>query len=258
MNENRFNKKGEIYAKSRPSYPLEFMDYLYKKAILSKDSKIADIGSGTGLLTKCLLEQNSTVYAVEPNDDMRRVAERELQQFNRFHSIYGTAENTTLGDKSIDCITVGQAFHWFDKGLFRNECRRILKTEGKVVLVWNARVEQSEIVAAIAAINKRYCPNFNGFSENLMNTKFEKERFVDFFVGDYDIQIFENNIELDKNLFVDRNLSSSYAPNEEDKNYTSYIKALEEVFAKFSKAGFLTFPYSTRSYIGKVSGRLQN
>ena len=47
----RFSSRVENYIKYRPSYPLEIIDSLKKKNLLADDTIIADIGSGTGILT---------------------------------------------------------------------------------------------------------------------------------------------------------------------------------------------------------------
>ena len=166
MNENKFDGMGNIYAKFRPNYPQVFIDYLFANFGITSDSIFADIGAGTGILTKQLLEKKVKVYAVEPNDDMRKVAEANLSSFSNFILVNGTAENTTLVDNSIDIITVAQAFHWFDKQKFKAECQRILKPLGKVVLVWNSRDSASDLVMQNDLINRKYCPDFKGFSGN--------------------------------------------------------------------------------------------
>ena len=251
MNENRFDSKGEVYAKSRPNYPDEFIDYLYSEVGMTENSVIADIGSGTGILTKPLLQRGSKVYAVEPNDDMRKMAERDLQSFDGFTSVCAAAENTEIPDGSLDFVVVGQAYHWFDRALFQNECRRILKPDGKVVLVWNFRDEQSAIISENAEVNKRYCPNFNGYTEGMMEIANDDE-FTKFFVGDYDSKVFANSVSCDEIRFVGRSLSSSYAPIVTDDNYVPYIDALKELFSKFSENGVLIYPYLTCSYVGSV------
>ena len=83
MNETRFNGIGDIYAKYRPSYPQAFIEYLYSDVGINKDSIIADIGSGTGILTKQLLEVGNKVLAVEPSDGMRLVAEVDLKNLSQ-------------------------------------------------------------------------------------------------------------------------------------------------------------------------------
>ena len=45
---------------------------------------------------------------------MLTAAESLLAKYLNFHSVAGTAEATTLPDRSIDAIVAGQAFHWFD------------------------------------------------------------------------------------------------------------------------------------------------
>lgn len=83
---------------------------------------VADIGSGTGILSRQLLVRGLHVIGVEPNNDMRNVAEQSLNIHSRFISINATAENTTLKENSVDLVTVAQAFHWFDKKAFKIEC----------------------------------------------------------------------------------------------------------------------------------------
>ncbi len=110
-----FTDKADIYAKYRPSYPNEYIDYLFSANQLNSDRIVADIGSGTGIFSHQLLERGLHVIGVEPNNDMRNVAEQSLNIHSRFISINATAENTTLKENSVDLVTVAQAFHWFDK-----------------------------------------------------------------------------------------------------------------------------------------------
>ena len=118
MNIKKFDGKGENYSKYRPTYPKEFIDYINSIDGLNDDSIIADIGSGTGILSKQLLDIGKYVIAVEPNADMRVFAEHILGDYKNFTSVNATAENTTLNNHSVDLITVAQAFHWFDRDKF--------------------------------------------------------------------------------------------------------------------------------------------
>ena len=75
MNENIFNGIADIYDKYRPSYPHALFTYLCSEAGMNASTVVADIGSGTGILSKELLDICNLVYAVEPNNDMRKIAE---------------------------------------------------------------------------------------------------------------------------------------------------------------------------------------
>lgn len=101
-----FNDKADIYAKYRPDYPNAYIDYLFSANQLKEDRIVADIGSGTGIFSHQLLERGLKVIGVEPNDDMRKMAEQSLKLYTRFQSIKATAENTTLKEHSVDLVTV--------------------------------------------------------------------------------------------------------------------------------------------------------
>ena len=153
MNENIFNGRANIYDKYRPSYPQALFDYLRYEIGITYSDVVADIGSGTGILSKSLLNICKQVYAIEPNNDMRKTAQLKFALNNNYISIAGTAENTTLQNHCIDYITVAQAFHWFNRKIFKDECKRILKKDGQAILIWNCRDETNEIVQEIDAIN---------------------------------------------------------------------------------------------------------
>src|SRR5437879_9326158 len=136
---SRFSDRVENYVRYRPGYPPQALETLKAECGLSADYVIADIASGTGIWTRLLLENGNRVFGVEPNAEMRTAGERLLAGFSRFTSIKGTAESTTLPDRSVDLVTAAQAAHWFDRPRARREFLRILKPGGWLVLLWNER-----------------------------------------------------------------------------------------------------------------------
>lgn len=248
MNETKFDQKGSVYAKSRPQYPKELFARLMSDGIISSDSVIADVGSGTGIFTCQLASLVKTVYAVEPNDSMRRSAEAQYEAYANIVSVNASAEDTTLQSGAFDLVTAAQAFHWFNKDKFKAECRRILKPGGKVILLWNDRDEESEIIRRNAEINRAYCDGFMGFSDGMEVN--DKSQFDGFFAESCEVMEFPNSVTCDLETFVGRSLSSSFAPAPGSKNYNGYVAALTELFNALSSGGTVEYPYVTRCYVG--------
>lgn len=250
MNTHKFTGKAENYERFRPSYPLKMIDSLYQETGFNSSSLIADIGSGTGKFSELLLERKSSVIGIEPNADMRKTAEKRLTHFADYISSGETAEETKLASSSVDFVTAAQAFHWFDVKRFKEECRRILKPEGKVVLIWNSRVMKNKLIQENEKICREYCEHFNGFSGGIEK---HLEVFSVFFKeGSYDEQLFENNQLMDREAFIGRNLSASYAPEEGARNYEKFVKELSILFEKYCENENLLIPSVTKCYIGKV------
>lgn len=244
-NTEKFSHKAEAYASGRPSYAEDFLDALYSRHGFQPHSVIADVGSGTGILTEQMLARGSTVYAVEPNADMRITAERELGRYAGFHSVDGTAEHTTLGVGSVDFVTVAQAFHWFDETAFSAECARILKPRGKVFLIWNSRVPSAEINLRQKKIFEKFCPDFKGFSGGIRQ---DDAAIARFFRGKYCREEYDQPLRCDKQKFLKRSLSASYSLAEGDENYAPYLYALDALFDELAVAGVLTIPNKTVVY----------
>lgn len=251
MNTDIFTGKANNYAKYRPTYSREFIEYLYSDVGFKKESVIADIGSGTGILSELLLERSETVYCIEPNDDMMSIAKNVLENYKGFKPINAPAENTTLVNNSIDFITVAQAFHWFDTDQFKHECIKILKERGKVILIWNRMDMQTDIVLENEKINRELGSNFKGF-HNGINPDDNRALGTFFKNGKYERRQFDNDLIFAMDNFIGRNISSSHAPKEGDENYNSYISALKSLFDAYSVDDLLCIKNYTICYIGEV------
>jgi hypothetical protein len=106
------------------------------------------------------------------------------------------------------------------------------------------------LVIENAEICRNLCPLFNGFSGGIENTP---EVFDQFFRdGKYEYRTFRNDIEYNLDNFIGRNLSDSHAPKSTDPNYKEFVKALTELFIKYSTDEKIILPSITQSYIGKV------
>src|SRR5260370_32983942 len=108
----RFSDRVDDCGRYRPDYPGPFLELLMKECGLGKGRVVADVGSGTGMLTRLLLESGAQVIGVEPNAAMRAAAERALGREPRVRTGDGSAEATSLPDASADLITAAPGFHW--------------------------------------------------------------------------------------------------------------------------------------------------
>ncbi len=244
-NTTKFNQKADSYSLGRPSYAEAFIEMLYSRQGFNEQSVIADIGSGTGILTKQLLQRGSYVYAVEPNADMRCNAEAALKCFTKVKCVNGTAEHTTLENSSVHFITVAQAFHWFNVLSFKDECKRILKPNGKIFLIWNKKDPKSAVSIKQNLIFEKFCSDFVGSSGGIEEND---EKIKLFFDDSFERVQFDNPLFYDREKFVQRSLSSSYSLTKEDKNFSEYLNELNCLFDRYAKNGVLSIPNKTVAY----------
>jgi SAM-dependent methyltransferase len=246
----RFSDRARFYNKYRPSYPKEIIGLLRVECGLNPSSVIADIGSGTGILSEMFLRNGNLVFAVEPNKEMRKVAEDLLDEYPRFKSINGTSESITLEGHSVDFITVGHAFHWFDAGKTKLEFLRILKPGGWVVIIWNnRRTSTTPFLTAFEDLLRNYGTDY----KEVDPVYFDYQSLSGFFgENGYSIKLFENFQVFDFEGLKGRLLSMSFAPMEGHPNYEPMMDELERIFRRHQKDGKVIFEYDTRVYLGQM------
>jgi SAM-dependent methyltransferase len=246
----RFSDRAENYRRYRPSYPAAVIDLIRDTAKLELDDDVADIGSGTGILTRLLLEAGWKVYGIEPNAPMREAAESDLAGFPRFHSLAATAEKTLLPDASMAAITSAQAFHWFDREAARIEFRRILRPDGWVFLIWNEHE-----MSADSAFNHDYNALLDSLGENYVkiHAKRTHQHMETFFTREtYQMKTFYNPQEMTWEVLRGRFLYSSYVPPDGDPRQSPLLAELERIFHRHEQNGQVVFRQIAHVYLGQL------
>ncbi len=246
----RFSSRVAAYVRYRPRYPAAIVPALARECGLAPEAVIADLGSGTGFLAELFLENGNLVYGVEPNREMREAGARLLARYPRFTSVDGRAEATTLAAASVELVTAGQAFHWFDRPAARREFARILKPSGWVVLVWNVR---RKTATAFLRAYERLLLEYSIDYRTVDHSNVTDEVIADFFApGTFTVLSFENPQVFDYDGLEGRLMSSSYVPESGHPNHAPMLAALRGLFAEHQVAGTVTFEHDTRLYVGRL------
>ena len=132
----------DAYERARPGYPDEAVAWL-----LAGDStttavgaqKVVELGAGTGKLTAALTAAGHRVVATDPLGPMlRHLAHNAPDAL----AVHGTAEQIPVRRRWADVVVGAQAYHWFDLEHALPEIARVLRTGGRIALVWNLRDER--------------------------------------------------------------------------------------------------------------------
>jgi SAM-dependent methyltransferase len=212
---------------------------------LTPHSVMADIGSGPGISARMFLENRNTVYCVEPNDAMRAAAEQLIGDFPGFKSINGTAEDTTLPDRSIDIVISAQAFHWFDPERTRPEFERIIKPGGFAALIWNIR--QLEGTPFLVEYEQFLIDNANDYGA-VRHDNITDDEIAAFFKQGYKKATFDNEQIFDFAGLRGRMFSSSYMPAENTDRGRVVEKELRILFDKHAENGKIRVSYDTNVF----------
>ena len=245
---SRFDHRASFYSKYRPGYPRELLRILGREIGFDSRDVVADVGSGTGLLTRLFLENGNRVFGVEPNDEMRSYAEGALAGFRSFVSVRGRAERTTLPRKSVDLVTAGQALHWFDPAEAAKEFARISKPKGALCVVFNTR-KDDRFGRAYRAVVDRHERDFAKVPD------VDSEHLARYFKsGEYSEFVVPNEQSLDFQGLLGRLLSASYMPSPTDKKGFARLESdVRRLFGRFSTDGTVKLRYRTEVYLGRTA-----
>jgi SAM-dependent methyltransferase len=246
----RFSSRVEDYIRYRPSYPESVLSLLERECGLNAQARVADLGSGTGMLSQLLLRSGCEVIGVEPNADMRLAGDRLLASEPRFRSVEGRAECTGLKAASVDLITAGQAFHWFDLAAARPEFARILRRAGWVALVWNERLVQGKFLEEYEAALKRYSTDYASIDHRRMDAGVMDSFFG---AGKWRLATFPNEQQFGLDGVLGRLHSSSYAPPAGSEAYDRINEEVTRLFAACQCDGKVTLLYETKVYYGRLT-----
>jgi len=151
-----FGPAAGLYDSIRPSYPREAVQWAL--APLGPGSapvngsgawRVADIGAGTGIMTRLLADAGYDVVAVEPDSLMRT---RLVEATPGVTAVAGSAEELPFDDAGIDAAVAAQSYHWFEHSRAHTELARVIRPGGVFAAIWNHRDETVAWVAEYSRI----------------------------------------------------------------------------------------------------------
>lgn len=145
-----FGRMAAAYEAGRPEYPAASVAWMLAPvASAVRPPRVADVGAGTGKLTRAVAATGAEVVAIEPDAAMLEALRAAVPGIP---ALLGTAEELPLPDASVDAIVLGQAWHWVDPERGSAEVARALRQGGVLGLVWNVRDESHEWVRRMTDI----------------------------------------------------------------------------------------------------------
>jgi SAM-dependent methyltransferase len=247
----RFSDRVSFYDAHRPSYPVEVPEVLAAEGFLPPGAEVADLGAGTGKLSRILLDAGHRVIAVEPNAAMLADCARLLGEREGFRGVEGRAEATGLADGSVDLVTAAQAFHWFDPAACGRECRRILREGGGMAILWNVRrVDATPFMAAYEALLAAHGTDYHQVSHRGLTPEALDRLFGP---GRHRVRKLRYRQPLDREGLRGRLASASYLPAPGDPGYEALEPAIEALFEAHREDGRVTLEYDTVLYLGRFT-----
>lgn len=145
-----FGRMAQSYEAGRPEYPAEAVDFLLQPvASNGRSIRVADVGAGTGKLTRALVAAGADVVAIDPDPAMLEALREAVPGVPAF---IGRGEELPVPDAGLDAVLFGQAWHWVDPVPASAEAARTLRVGGALGLIWNVIDESVDWVAHMARI----------------------------------------------------------------------------------------------------------
>jgi SAM-dependent methyltransferase len=145
-----FGPHAALYDRVRPTYPSAAVAWALAPLGMGR-WKVADIGAGTGIMTRTLVALGHHAVAVEPDAQMRR---RLVETTPGAQVLAGGAESLPLADASFDAAVAAQAYHWFDRDRALPELGRVIRSGGVFGAFWNHRDEAVSWVGEYSRITE--------------------------------------------------------------------------------------------------------
>lgn len=245
-----FAAHAEAYARGRPDYPPQAIDWLRDDLALAPGKTVLDLGAGTGKFLSTLRKTGATMIAVEPVAAMRA---QLLAKNPDVAALEGAAEAISLPDASLDAVVCAQAFHWFATPRALSEIRRALKPGGMLGLIWNARDESVGWVRAITDIITPY----EGDAPRYYTGKWRDVFPADGFGPLAERRFPWVHTGAPERVIVDRTLSSSFIaalPAEEHAAVAARLRALIAATPSLAGKATVSYPYVTEAFAARKLG----
>ena len=156
------------YARYRDIYPDVFYRKIVARGLCVRGQTVLDLGTGTGVLPRNLYRYGAKWIGVDLSPEQIAQARRLSAQCGQEITYLVTAaEEVALPAASVDVVTACQCFWYFDAPRLTPKLARMLRPEGRLLLLYLAWLPQEDAIAAAseelssqAVVMKQLLQNF--------------------------------------------------------------------------------------------------
>ncbi|PLR75675.1 class I SAM-dependent methyltransferase [Bacillus sp. V3-13] len=241
MEKVNFGTVAKSYARSRNDIPNTLFESLQLRNVSFEGKKVADIGCGSGTLTRKLMFRKADVIGIDPSEELLNEA-IAINKDNYLNVPYkkGTAEATGLGEGEYDIVTVMRAWHWFDREAALKEINRILKKRGTLIVADSGFTSGHPVVESTFAVIKKYLkdglkpPGSKGQSNQRING-FPVEWFEEWRLNSFELRDFykfDYTVTFSNEQWIDRVESVSWLAGMNDSERQAALLELSGTIEK--------------------------
>ena len=250
-----FKKSGNLYQKARREYPHKLIKYIKDKVKIEKESKVLDIGCGTGKSTIPFAKSGCSILGIDISRDMVKEAKKNSRKYENLYYRFGSFESLKLPKNSFDVVLAGASFHWLNPKTCYKKTHIILKDKGYLAIFWNSPVfRKSKVVRELKKIFEKEVKDFPAdyekiekeFLKNIKGSKlFEKVEFNKFSV----------NERFSKKQFIELVNTYAWVISLNKNKRKILLEQIKDMLKKYKEP--IVFPKEYKVIIAKKSNPLQ-
>ena len=233
-----------VYAASRPTYPDAALGWLGDRLSIGRDSRVVEVGAGTGLFTRLLLGTGANVLATDPVPEMLAHLSSALPGIA---TAMATADALPVADGSVDALICATAFHWFATPQVLAEFRRVLRPGGTIGLIWNVRDVSVPWVRQLSDITDRYQEDAPRQRSQAWREVFPAPGFTPL----HETVMRYDHVGAPEDVIVGRTLSTSFIaalPDSRRDDVIAEVRTLIATTPELAGRDTVAFPYLTKAY----------
>ena len=233
-----WGKTSEAYAKYRDIYPDEFYQKVADRGLCVKGQKVLDLGTGTGVLPRNMYKYGAEWIGSDISPEQIEQAKQLAKEAGMnidFKAV--SAEKIDFPAETFDILTACQCFWYFDHDVGAPEFHRILKKDGKLVVLYMAWLPfEDEIAGKSEELVLKYNPTWSGCGET-RHPIFIPDVMLDYFDieerEEYDVMVPFTKDSWHGRMFACRGVGASLNPEELtswDKEHRALLENVPDEF----------------------------
>ena len=179
--EGTFDTVVSKYEKMRPGYAPELYQTVFDYVSIGEDSRVVEVGSGSGQATLPVLQKGCELISVEYGENFSQALREKFKDYPKFSVITGKFEDVELPKDSFDLVFSATAFHWVPEEIGYSKVFEILKSGGVFARFANHPYTCKNEPELAAKIDSYYAEYYNKFhkKESKPRSEFTEDKAIE-------------------------------------------------------------------------------